>query len=141
MNPLDELLGITPPPKRDPPDFWNMVARQKHGAPEGWVWRSLETLGDPRADSTDRQILIEGYVPNGVITKGPRKGQPGPETPGTRLKFVCTDAERRATQAEWERSTGKCGDCGGSGVGYSCWSQARQETFIHPCKCNGTGKP
>ena len=53
------------------PDYLNLAAIATFGLPEDWVWQRSTVI------TPNRRIgfTLEGAVPVGVYTKGPRKGR------------------------------------------------------------------
>lgn len=91
----------------------------------------------------DNDLLhVEGCVPAGVYTRGPRKGQPRyrhPDAVGTRLTITWTRAELEAKATSWEHVTGQCRAC--VGVGQVYFRRVGEQTEYRPCaRCGGTGK-
>lgn len=108
-------------------DFVNVAARKKLGASDDWQWCQVESI-------------TGGFLLHGSVTTiGPRTGRPKWKTPFD--KVLLTEAEVLAAKAEYERTTGKCSDCEGSGqqmVGFSV-GEGRQ---YRPCpRCGATGVP
>lgn len=122
-------------------DFWNLICREKRGAPEGWQWSRLEAIGDgPRAQVS---TLVKGYVHNGARFKsGKRTGQlrPNSAVPGTERAFVIPFPEFDAFRIEWERRTGKCFECEGNGDVVQGYSVERGATYRACSRCSGTGR-
>lgn len=109
------------------------VARRKLGVGEDWQTCRWEILGDTRD-----AVLIEGRVPHGVYTRGPRKGQPKFAPPYQ--KCVVTDAEIRDERARFELETGSCAECGGTAETWAGWNVNTGDKW-RPCRrCNATGK-
>lgn len=107
----------------------DIAARKR--AVEGWYPYLWTRAG---ADS-----IVTGAVPLRHYVKGKRKGQP--DLTGAKSDVVVvTAAEIDQAAADYERKTGKCWDCKGSGqiqVGYSTATGARHEACA---RCGGTGK-
>jgi hypothetical protein len=127
-----ELFETTAAPEPERPPCWmTLVARQKLGQGEDWHWCKAERVGKD-------DLLIEGGIP-GVYLKGKRKGrQKWDGVPLT--KCVITRAETDQAQVNYEATTGKCRECGGSGQDWERWNH---ETGHHyrPCKrCGATGR-
>lgn len=111
-----------------------MELAAKKVAVEGWqgyVWEAMEGWH-----------LITGEVPDGVYTRGPKKGKPRFRSPGSqhKKKVVVSDTELQQAAAAYEAETGKCWDCKGSGQEWASWSAA-EGTKYRTCKrCGGDGK-
>jgi hypothetical protein len=114
------------------PDFLAIAARRVCGLPAEWqprIYRSLDSVG----------FELIGAEPIGTYTRGPKKGKPKfPPRKEMRSVFVTHDHIRQARHS-WERETGLCSHCGGSG-------QLPSIISIHgntykPCHwCNATGR-
>jgi hypothetical protein len=122
-----------------PPDFWNMMAREVYGMPEGWRWCKLQAVGPH-----DRRDLCVSMVTGAVfpnITKGPNKGyfnwkKRDRDTEQTiPIPFRDYDAFVEA----WEKKTGTCSSCGGSGETIAS-AGIRGTTYRKCVRCNGSGK-
>lgn len=110
--------------------FYEMVARKKLDAPPDWQACNFKVIGV--------DTLLEGAVPK-IRTRGPRKGQP--TWRGMKLQqVVVTQAELDAERKLYEKTTGNCSECTGSGE--VVWSVSSTEgTKYRPCpKCAATGK-
>lgn len=84
--------------------------------------------------------VVYGAVNADVYKRGPMKGKPKYiAVKGTERTVVVTDAELDAAAAEYERDTGKCYECQGTGEVFAGWSReggARRS----PCTiCAGSG--
>ena len=121
----------------DHADWFNLAARRKLGIPE-FCWHTLEAV-DKRMDSTNRDALVIGGIPIGILSKGPYKGRPkfGPRS--TDIRLVITDAEREAEMSIYERETGKCSTCEGSGRRTTGFSVKDGRHTVPCAKCNATG--
>ncbi len=93
------------------------VATQKSGI-EGWVAYEWEAVGD---DS-----IVKGCVPNGVYSKGPRKGQPRISVPveGTTKRIVVSTSEADESAERFIEETGRCYTCKGERRVWDGWSAA-----------------
>jgi hypothetical protein len=103
------------------------AARAKLGQPEAWSWCVVEVLR-PTSD-----ILVEGGIPK--VGKAPAcwRGVP-------LQRCVVTQAEQDAARAAYERTTGHCAVCSGSGQAWTGWSLNAGHHF-RPCvACHATGK-
>jgi hypothetical protein len=102
----------------------------------GWRGYRFEILED-----TDL-VQVEGCIPAGVYTRGPRKGQPRyrhPDSVGTRCTVTWTRAEIEARATAWEATTGQCRECVGTGKVYWRCLDAMIEYRTCP-RCKGGGK-
>lgn len=110
--------------------FGERVARRKLGAlPDGWEVCRWSRIG------TDA-VLYEGGVPT-VIQRGPNKGKK--RWRGPVQSAVVTDAEEWAERARYERETGRCANCYGSGRQWAGWHY-QEGTKYRPCRaCGATG--
>lgn len=106
------------------------VAWRKAGAITGWEPCILQRVG-PDA------MTVRGGIPR-IRTRGKNKGHKWWDKIGDPV--VVTDAEARTERENWERTTGKCGECVGEGKVLIGWS-AKEGTRFDACKtCGGTGR-
>lgn len=106
------------------------AARKKLGAAEGWRWFKCESVSGG--------WIIEGCVPDGTYSRGPRKGRPKFKAPGDRV--VVSEDDVAVQEALYVQATGNCHQCLGTAKQIRSWSKA-EGTKHDPCaKCNGTGK-
>lgn len=98
---------------------------------QGYIWESL-----PGGDS-----LVTGCKPDGIISRGPRKGEPRFNRPvaGTRMKIAVSLVELKTAAAEYESETGQCWDCKGSGQVAKSWSAATGTEYTACKRCDGSG--
>lgn len=95
-------------PMTNPVDFHNLAAQCRHGLPSTWQWRQIASL-----DGGFFQLT--GASPVGTYQRGPRKGQPKfPATPNYR-QVIITAVDVAEARSRWERETGQCSWCGGTG--------------------------
>lgn len=129
------------PPKKQPPDWWNLIARRERGCPEKWCWTSLETL-DTTVPREKAQCLVTGAVFSTLLKSGPRKGCPNPKKPdaGTQRRLVISFAEVEAFKLTWEAETGQCSQCGGGGEALAGFSSEKGSRYRTCPRCKGTGK-
>ena len=114
------------------PDFHAMTAREVHHLPDDWQPRIYESL--------DRNLgfQLTGAVPIGFYSRGPRKGMPKFPPKRDLQRVVITTAELDACKVKWERETGLCHCCGGSGE--TVRSVSASGTTYRACSaCNGSG--
>lgn len=124
--------GEIAPTKYSRPHFWEEVAKRKVGDPK-WEWYRSEVIGE-------HDFLLEGGEPR-LISKGPRKGQRSWKhlSPTQIKKVVVTEAEIKQAEADYERDTGKCHACGGTGQEWWGWDRATGDK-VKPCRrCEATG--
>lgn len=85
--------------------------------------------------------IVTGCVPSGVITHGPRKGEPKfePPTPGTLRKVIVTDEQMAARAIAYEAESRTCWNCKGERQVPWGWSTAEGMKY-HVCtRCSGSG--
>lgn len=117
-----------------PVDFRERVARRKLALDDEWQSFKWEAIGNTRDT-----LLTFGITR--PLKSGKNKGKMTWRGTKQRDGVVCcvTDAEYRTERIAWERETGKCSDCFGSGKhiwGYSVVTGA----VYQPCKqCGETG--
>lgn len=91
----------------------------------------------------EKMLQVEGCVPAGVYSRGPRKGTPRyrhPSTKATRCTVVCTKEGLDREAADWEQETGRCRRCLGTAEVYFRRMEDHEE--YRPCpRCGGTGEP
>lgn len=87
-------------------------------------------------------LQVEGCIPAGVYSRGPRKGQPRyrhPDAVGTRCTITWSRAELDRHADAWEHATGKCRTCVGSEQLH--WRRVDDRKEYRPCpRCGGTGE-
>lgn len=105
--------------------------------------RKLATGNDPtfrflgwEATDDGGSILTGGQTRE--LTRGPRKGRR--TYSGQKFRVVVTRAEEDAERDEYERTTGFCAACVGSGRQFEKWSKDHGTWYGDCEKCNGTGK-
>jgi hypothetical protein len=102
----------------------------------GWKKEGM----DPKTGDC-KFILVTGAV-YPEITRGRRKGHTNykkPE-PGTFLSVSVIPDEMDQWMSSWEKETGYCSKCSGTGHAWSGWSAERGNRYT-PCKhCSATGK-
>lgn len=114
------------------------VAAKKIGIPD-WQGYQWEAVSDRQGDYDS---IVTGCVPDGVYSKGPRKGSPRFSFPkhGTKRTAIVTTAELVPIAAEYE-SQGRCWDCKGSGKTIASVHITEGTTYRDCSRCKGTGKP
>lgn len=115
------------------PDIHSLVARKLYDMPDNWrPYRYEKILGG---------TVIDGAVCNAVYKSGPRRGEMNWKKldKATIRKLVITDEQFAAGQQDYERSSGKCRDCGGDGKVCVRWSRVNGNEY-GPCRrCSGGG--
>ncbi len=121
-----------------PPDFYNQIAVSR-GCPAGWQWLSLDAVG---ADRKTGGVVIKGGVFSSLLKSGKNKGKPNfaKADAGTAREILVTFADLDAFREQWERDSGKCYQCGGSGETVAS-SGVAGRTFTKCRRCRGTGRP
>lgn len=112
---------------------WLRALYRKVGIPgwEAYIWERVGNTYD---------VICTGCVPNGVYSKGPRKGRPRYKDGTQDGKYVLTSAEVEAERIRWESETGKCGECYGRGEVLAGWNKDEGKRY-RPCpKCNRAEK-
>jgi hypothetical protein len=110
--------------------FAEMVVRKKLRKP-GWVMFAWECVGETR------DVIVTGCVPTDTYKSGPRKGRPKFISPGD--KCVVTQVEEMDAKRDYERDTGKCNGCQGSGKQWAGWSAGEGSRYRECRRCGSTG--
>lgn len=114
-------------------DFYNLIATER-GMPAGWQWFTIRAV-----DGGD--TIVTGAVCTALFKSGPRKGQTkwAKRDRSTQREIVVTREQIRERRAQWQRDSGKCVDCYGTGAAIAGWS-VDEGTFTRPCgRCKATG--
>ena len=109
------------------------VAAEKVGI-EGWEGYELGIF--------EGGCTVKGCAPDGVYSRGPRKGQPRMSKPvaGTKKTVVVSDEDLRQHAIDYEARTGLCFECKGAGEVASGWS-AEHGVRMKPCgRCEASGR-
>lgn len=117
----------------DKPDFINMIASER-GAPDGWQWYRQEAI--------DGGLLVTGAVCDATYKSGPRKGLTNwsKRDKATERRILISELAMLGRRMQWERDTGKCSECFGTGAEWAGWS-AKDGNRTRPCRrCGSTGK-
>lgn len=117
-----------------PPDFWNLMAREVYGMPEGWEWFRLEAVG-PHHRRDLSASMVTGAVCTETFKSGPNKGSKNwkKRDRSTEQTIAIPFKDLDAFCEKWEVKTGLCSSCGGSGE--NGWDANQRCT-----RCNGSGK-
>lgn len=115
-------------------DFYDIIAKER-GVPADWRWFKIEAKGD----GAHVVFLLTGAVPNGVISRGKYKGKPKYDK-STQRELVITRAELDAAHDTWERETGKCYRCNGTGKVITSAHANGERTYRDCRRCDGTSK-
>jgi len=146
MTQPDTLFPLPPQPApaaepkpEQPPDYWNLYAREVKGAPEGWRWCKLNS--EPRTAK-----VPEGYarIDGAVMPLKPGStwvGDWSKRDPATESSYVVNVADFRAWCERYAARFGKCDNCWGSGKEVDTVSIHRPTTYRTCHKCKGTGQP
>jgi hypothetical protein len=97
---------------------------------KGYLWEAA------KEDS-----IVKGCVPDGIYSKGPRKGRPRFSKPktGTDFTVVVTRSELDVEALRYETETGKCWHCRGTTERVIGWSR-EHGARTKPCeRCNASG--
>lgn len=119
--------------------FAEELARRQHDLPSDFQFCRWKMVPDRVWD----HMQIEGGVPIGRYTRGPRKGMYkwSPRNKDTtRRMFLFSVETIKAFAIQWEAETGKCRHCLGDGKCVTGWKRGEGTTY-EPCgTCKGTGK-
>lgn len=110
--------------------FTDRIARRKLGRLfDEWRVLALERLGP---DAT----LLELGVTTIVIG---RDNKADKQWSDPKLMVVVTDAEEREERLRYERETGRCANCYGSGRQWAGWHYQEGTKYRPCCACGATG--
>lgn len=86
--------------------------------------------------------LVTGCVPDGVISRGPRKGEPrlNKPVPGATQKIFVSTEELLGFASRYEADTGNCFHCKGEGSEVVAWSEAEGIQKAACDRCSSTGR-
>lgn len=111
-------------------------AREALGMPADWKLMSWAAKGDfPNYYG----VLVTGAIPGPLKTRGKYKGQPDWSKRTMEASITITKQAQKAWLEAWERETGFCHACSGTGQEFKSWNR---DTGFHyePCKrCDATG--
>lgn len=119
------------------PHSFERCAIELYGLPPDWQFIRLTAKGDQENGYTE----VEGGVYRTRFEKGKRKGEINHDKPepGTHMTVAIPLKHWREWTARWERDTGCCSGCYGTGKASAGWSAGKGAAF-RPCKkCNATG--
>jgi hypothetical protein len=120
------------------PSWYNVVARRKLGRGDDWLWFQLQVVKSGASYGSD--TIVTGAVPVGFVTRGPNKGAPKWPSVSESERVIVTAAEVRAAREAWERETGKCAECAGTGQRNSGFSVKDGRTYRACEACAATGR-
>lgn len=119
-------------------DWFNKTVERVHSLSPDWRWFKVDCHNKP-----DGYMELVGAVPIGFIKCGPRKGLPKwPPVSACQTVWI-RFGEVEETKRIWEKQTGQCANC--EGTGETVWSTSfvagKTERKMKPCvKCQGSGK-
>ncbi|WMC11709.1 hypothetical protein PU634_04920 [Oceanimonas pelagia] len=115
-----------------PLNFIEEAARKKLAAPAGWAMSGWERVGDTN------DLIVKGGIPY-TVKSGTNKGRRSWQ--GVKLdRAAVTEAETRQAKLDYERDTGNCAVCQGSGKAWAGWDHIDGNRY-EPCqRCGATGK-
>lgn len=118
-------------------DFWQLICEER-GVPLGWHWYSLEAIGDSRERGG---VLVKGAICTTLYKSGVRKGQKNwtKRDRSTDREFLVTFREHDDFIARWERTTGMCSLCYGTGKRVGRVGVDGRD-YRDCYKCNATGR-
>lgn len=120
--------------------FVNLIeehAREKVNAPPEWSPYHYEWL--PK-DSTRKEVLeVRGCIKY-IISRGKNKGKRGwMKKEFNRTTYITPDENEKWCK-EWEKKTGLCSHCKGSGKVANGWNIETGIRYKQCSECNGMGK-
>jgi len=111
-------------------------AREALNMPPEWRIMSWEAKGD---HPNYYGVLVTGAIPGPPISRGKNKGRPDWSKRTLEASITLTKEAEKAWLAAWERDTGYCHRCLGSGQKFKSWS-SDHGTAYKPCPhCGATG--
>lgn len=119
-------------------DLRTEFLKERYKLADEWVWHSFEVLDYPAMQFTKFQGGVYPYAK----AKGKYKGRTDYKRPahGSESTVILSEREFEPWLLEWERRTGKCWKCTGSGEVFASWSAASGTTY-KPCRrCEASGK-
>ena len=116
-------------------------ARELVAMPPEWDAYEWEVIGRESASTEAKLYRVVGAVAQ-LKTRGKYKGHPNWDKldRDTVKTAYFTPAEHEAWVLEWERKTGLCAECTGSGQRSVGWSAAGGKRYKPCSKCEATGK-
>lgn len=120
-------------------DFYALHAREKFNLPVDWQIYRWEAKSH---DTKDAYLIVTGAVCTEVYKSGKYKGTKNWDKRDRSTEAVVSLRldEHRDWLLQWERRTGKCSECCGSGQSWRGWHHIKGNTF-KPCKrCDATGR-
>lgn len=109
-------------------DSFSAVARQKLGKDETFSVYKIERMAGG--------YLLEGST-HTVITRGKNKGKK--KWVGKGEQCICTTDELASMEALYEKSSGNCAKCEGTGQTMQSWNVVHGKTYRTCERCNGSG--
>jgi hypothetical protein len=122
----------------DRPNLYELHAREKAGLPQEWRLYKWELF--PKAGPDFLYVQITGAVALTKYTKGPRKGRTNWSQKSCQKTVILVRQEHEEWCREWERKTGKCQRCYGTGQSWAGWNHLTGDAWRDCRKCNATGK-
>ena len=119
----------------EPVDWFNMIAIER-GLPPGWTWYESEAKGE----RPHHVFIIKGGVPGAVFKSGKNKGKPNVAKWTSPAELVISAHEMKERKAKWEKDTGLCSFCTGSGQTFASYSTKDGTTTRDCAACKATGK-
>lgn len=116
-------------------------AREMLGLPPDWRVFRWQVVGKPGPDAYG--VTLTGAVVRDTYQRGPRKGTPhwGKRLRDTECAVTIPTALHKTWLAQWERDTGKCHVCKGTGQEWVGWSKEKGDKYRTCSRCDGAGTP
>lgn len=115
--------------------FFNETVQRLHGVSPEWHWCAIDASGSPGG-----YIKITGCVPIGRVTRGPRQGRLKWPPKKDMQSFWVHRSDLEESSLMYERDTGNCRVCSGSGQEWCGWHHIEGNKY-RPCsRCKATGK-
>jgi hypothetical protein len=113
-----------------------IMVREKFGLPPEWKAVEFECL--PRSGPTAVLRMRGGVYP--PKKSGINKGRPNYRNGIREIEDYISFRDLEEYGERWQRETGNCNECMGSGQVLKSWHHIHGTTFKPCSKCRGTGK-
>ena len=124
------------------PNHLENHARELLHQPPEWRIHRWQRLPEDAHYGGFTHTAVTGAVCNAVFLRGPRKGPTNwsKRDPDTDRGVIISDVEHNAWLLAWEKQTGKCHECGGTGQEWAGWNHETGDRYRDCRRCKATGK-